>query len=117
MNRLFPLAWGRIFGPNTRRTLCGEWFRYMQKAIQANGLQDTLDTALDKLDAWEKVHLPGHPREREWISPDLINTTPYTHKNGLVKIPYKEEGSSMVLTVSEEDEDESSESVSSTSST
>ncbi|KIY70034.1 hypothetical protein CYLTODRAFT_452061 [Cylindrobasidium torrendii FP15055 ss-10] len=108
MNRLFPVNWVRVFGPSVQRTLLREWFRYMQKEIQAHGLQNTLDTALNKLDAWEKEHLPRYRRKREWMFPKLKGATPYQHKNGLVKIPYKAEGSSVVPIVSDSDSDSDS---------
>ncbi|KIY70020.1 hypothetical protein CYLTODRAFT_488397 [Cylindrobasidium torrendii FP15055 ss-10] len=107
MNRLFPVNWLRVFGPSVQQTLSREWFRYMQQEIQAHGLQDTLDTALDKLDAWEKEHLPRYRRKREWMFPDLMGATPYKHKDGLVKIPYKAEGSSVVPIVSDSDSSDS----------
>lgn len=57
MLRLNPVNWMLVFGLDAQKTLYREWFRYMWKEIQQHGLKNTLATALEKLDAWEKIHL------------------------------------------------------------
>ncbi|KIY70019.1 hypothetical protein CYLTODRAFT_442240 [Cylindrobasidium torrendii FP15055 ss-10] len=89
MQRLKPVNWMRVFALDVQETLYRDWFCYMLQEIQKHGLKETLDTALEKLDAWEKVHLPRYPREREWMYPNLKGATPYAHAAGLVSIPYK----------------------------
>ncbi|KIY62472.1 hypothetical protein CYLTODRAFT_494608 [Cylindrobasidium torrendii FP15055 ss-10] len=92
MQRLKPVNWMRVFAPDVQDKLFYEWFRYIWQEIQEHGLKNTLETALEKLDAWEQTHLAGYPREREWMYPNMSGAKPYAYEDGLVKIPYKAEG-------------------------